>query len=133
PIGSNYGAWLQYQKKKWKIQKAARERRRHYFGDQPSVAKDGLGGYFRGRAEVMFTKEWQILQLRATNVPGEVRAWILIDKKVHGLKIKVPRQLFMNLKDKELPDVVVEGCSAEKVTHTLPNGHPSVHLFKLTM
>ncbi|TGZ80191.1 DUF1744-domain-containing protein [Ascodesmis nigricans] len=133
PMRKDYGSWLQYQKKKWKIQKNARERRRHYFGDQPSMSKDGLGGYFRGRAEQMFIREWQVLQLRPSDIPGEVKAFVLIDKKVHSLKINVPRQLFMNLKDKELPDIEVPGCSAEKVTHTLPNGHPSVHLFKLTM
>ena len=58
---------------------------------------------------------------------------MLIDQKIHPLIVKVPRQLYLNLKGQDLPDVDIEGCAVEKVTHTLPNGHPSVHLFRLSM
>jgi DNA polymerase epsilon subunit 1 len=129
----DYKGWLKYQKKKWSIQKHARERRRQLFGDQPGAASSGLSNYFKNQAHTLFTKNWQVLQLKASEVPGEVKAWVLIENKVQALKIKVARQLFMNLKENDLPDVEIEGCIAEKVNHTLPNGHPSVHLFKLTM
>jgi DNA polymerase epsilon subunit 1 len=82
------------------------------------------------------TFTWQVLQLRGTTSPGVVQAFVLIDSKIHTihtLKVNVPRQVFLNLKGKELPDIEVDGCEAQKVTHTLPNEHPSVHLFKLTM
>jgi len=129
----DYPGWLKYQKKKWSIQKHARGRRRQLFGDQPGVATTGLSGYFRQKAQTFFSKNWQVLQLKASEVPGEVRAHVLIENKIQVLKIKVPRRLYMNLKENDLPDVEVEGCMAEKVNHTLPNGHPSVHLFQLTM
>ena len=132
-ITEDYEAWLKYQKKKWKIQKQARARRRQLFGERSNVASDAIGSYFRNQAELLFISTWQVLQLRGTDVPGEVRAFVLIDKKVHTLKVKVPRTIFLNLKGRDLPDVEVEGCLVEKVTHTLPNGHPSVHLFKLVM
>jgi len=129
----DYEGFLRYQKKKWKIQKQARIRRRQLFGERSNVASDSLGGYFRNQAEMLFINTWQILQLRETESPGEIRAFVLIDQKVHGLTVKVPRQLYLNLKGLDLPDVDIKGCTVEKVTHTLPNGHPSVHLFKLTM
>lgn len=132
-ITEDYKDFLRYQKKKWRIQKQARIRRRQLFGERSNVAADTLGGFFRNQAEVLFTNTWQILQLRKTETPGEIRAFVLIDRKVHPLLVKVPRQLFLNLKGEELPDVNIEGCAVEKVTHTLPNGHPSVHLFKLVM
>lgn len=133
-ITEDYVGWLQYQKKKWKIQKAARKRRRQLFGEKRQDATDAIGTFFRNQAELLYTADWQILQLRETDSPGEVRAFILIDKKVHQLKVVVPRQIYLNLKDEELPDVTVDGVKAEKiVNHTLPNGHPSTHLFKLTM
>ncbi|KAI9860198.1 MAG: DNA polymerase epsilon catalytic subunit [Trichoglossum hirsutum] len=132
-ITEDYEGWLQYQKKKWKIQKQARERRRQLFGERRNVASDTISNFFRNQAEMLFISTWQVLQLRETEIPGEVRAFVLIDKKIHAIKIKVPRQVFLNLKGKDLPDVDVENCSAEKVNHTLPNGHPSVHLFKLVM
>jgi len=132
-ITGDYEGWLRYQKKKWKIQKQARLRRRQLFGERSNAANDSLGSLFRNQAELLFISTWQVLQLRETDMPGEVRAFVLIDKKVHSLTVNVPRQVFLNLKGKDLPDVEVEACEVEKVNHTLPNGHPSVHLFKLTM
>ncbi|MCJ1404631.1 DNA polymerase epsilon catalytic subunit [Xylographa trunciseda] len=129
----DYASFLEYQKKKWKIQKQARIRRRQLFGERNNVTTDSLSGFFRNQAELLFTKTWQVLQLRVSDIPGVVRAFVLIDRKVHVLMIKVPRKVFLNIKGKDLPDVDIRGCKVEKVSHTLPNGHPSIHLFRLTM
>ena len=129
----DYEGFLRYQKVKWKIQKQARIRRRQLFGERSNAASDTLGGIFRNQAEMLFTNTWQVLQLRESDSPGEVRAFVLIDRKIHVLTVNVPRQVFLNLKGKDLPDVEIDGCQVEKVTHTLPNGHPSIHLFKLVM
>ncbi|KAK0930490.1 DNA polymerase epsilon catalytic subunit [Friedmanniomyces endolithicus] len=133
-ITEDYKGWLRYQKQKWKIQKAARKRRRQLFGEKRADATDAIGTFFRQQAELVYTTDWQILQLRETEAPGEVRAFVLIDRKVHQLKVLVPRQVFLNLKEEDLPDVDVPGVKAEKVVNwTLPNGHASAHLFKLSM
>ena len=129
----DYEGFLRYQKKKWKIQKQARIRRRQLFGERSNVTSDSLGSLFRNRLELLFISTWQVLQLRESGVPGEVKAFVLIDKKVHTLTVKVPRQFFLNLKGKDLPAVEIEGCAVEKVSHILPNGHQSLHLFKLVM
>ncbi|KAE9369892.1 DUF1744-domain-containing protein [Stipitochalara longipes BDJ] len=129
----DYEGFLEYQKQKWKIQKQARIRRRHLFGETRVSAQNNIGATFRNQAEILFKSTWQVLQLRETTSPGVVLAFVLIESKVHILKVNVPRQVFLNLKGKELPDIEVDGCDAQKVNHTLPNGHPSVHLFKLTM
>lgn len=128
----DYKGWLKYQKAKWRIQKHARTRRRQLFGETQQ-RNDGLGTFFRNQAEALFSSTWQVLQLKETEIPGQIRAWVLMGRKIYDLKIKVQRELFMNLKGAELPDVEIPGCYAEKVYHTLPNGHPSVHLFKMTM
>jgi DNA polymerase epsilon subunit 1 len=133
-ITEDYSGWLQYQKQKWKIQRQARKRRRQLFGEKPVDSTDAIGNFFRNQAELLFISTWQLIQLRPTETPGEVRAFVLIDKKIHTLKIIVPRQLYVNLKAEDLPDDSVSGCSVEKVVgHTLPNGHPSIHLFKMEM
>ncbi|RDW77291.1 DNA polymerase epsilon [Coleophoma cylindrospora] len=129
----DYVGFLEYQKQKWKIQKQARLRRRHLFGETRVSAQNNIGATFRNQAEQTYRSTWQVLQLKGTDTPGLVMAYVLIDSKVHTLKINVPRQVFLNLKGKELPDIEVDNCEAQKVNHTLPNGHPSVHLFKLTM
>jgi len=129
----DYRGFLVYQKQKWKIQKQARIRRRHLFGESHVNTNSNIGAAFQQQAEIVYGRTWQVLQLRGTESPGVVQAFVLIDSKIHALKIKVPRQVFLNLKSRELPDIEVAGCEAQKVNHTLPNGHPSVHLFKLTM
>lgn len=133
-ISENYKGWLSYQKQKWKIQKQNRIRRRQLFGDRRTDSANAIGSLFRNQAEMVFINTWELIQLRETETPGEVKAFVLIDKKIHSLKVIVPRILYLNLKSDDLPDVTIEGCEVERViNHTLPNGHASVHLFKLTM
>lgn len=129
----DYEGFLSYQKQKWKIQRNARIRRRHLFGETRPNQQSNIGATFRNQAEQTFRSTWQVLQLRGTQAPGIVMAYVLIDNKIHTLKVKVPRIVFLNAKGKDLPDVDIEGVQAQKVSHTLPNGHPSVHLFKLTI
>jgi DNA polymerase epsilon subunit 1 len=130
----DYQGWLRYQKLKWKIQKQARVRRRQLFGDRRTDYSDSIGNFFRNQAEMVFINTWQLLQLCETDVPGEVRAFVLINRKIHALKVVVPRTFYLNLKTDDLPDVTIDGCDVEKVIgYALPNGHPSIHLFRLTM
>lgn len=130
---TDYRGFLDYQKQKWKIQKQQRIRRRHLFGEMRLNLPNSIGVQLRNQAELTFRNTWHILQLRESSSPGIVFAFALIDSKIHKLKINVPRQIYLNLKEEELPLIEIDGCDAQKVTHTLPNGHPSVHLFKLTM
>ena len=133
-ITEDYKGWLEYQKQKWKIQKQARKRRRQLFGEKRVDNTDAIGNMFRNQSELAYISTWQVLQLCEGDSPGEVKAFVLIDKKVHQLKVIVPRHVFLNMKGLDLPDVSVDGVTVEKVTnHTLPNGHPSVHLFRLIM
>ncbi|RKF72361.1 DNA polymerase epsilon catalytic subunit A [Golovinomyces cichoracearum] len=129
----DYRKFLDYQKQKWKIQKQQRTRRRHLFGETRVVAQSNIGTKLRNQAEIIFRSTWQVLQIRETTTAGMVLAFILIDSKIHQLKINVPRQIYLNLKERELPEIEVDGCMAQKVVNILPNGHASVHLFKLTM
>lgn len=129
----DYGGFLEYQKKKWKIQKHARIRRRQLFGERSNAPSNSLSGIFRNQAELLLINSWQLIELRDSVTPGEIRAFALIDRKLHILTVKVPRQVFLNLSGETLPTVDIDGCKVEKVNHALPNGHPSVHLFRLTM
>ncbi|KAK3935118.1 DNA polymerase epsilon catalytic subunit A [Diplogelasinospora grovesii] len=129
----DYPAFLEYQKQKWKLQKQARARRRHLFGDRRPQNQSNIQQTFRNQAELTYRSTWQLLQLKTSDAPGIVTAHVLIDAKIHTLKINVPRQVFLNLKSRDLPDIEVDGCHVEQVSHTLPNGHSSVHLFKLTV
>ncbi|KAG6010556.1 DNA polymerase epsilon catalytic subunit [Claviceps maximensis] len=129
----NYSGFLKYQKQKWKLQKQARLRRRQLFGDRRGVTGGNIHHTFMKQAHTTFMNTWQLLHLQATDTPGVVTAHVLIDAKIHTLKINVPRQVFLNLKGDELPEVDIAGCEVEQVSYTLPNGHASTHLFKLSV
>ncbi|KAK2064391.1 DNA polymerase family B [Colletotrichum caudatum] len=129
----DYVGFLQYQKQKWKIQKQARIRRRQLFGDRRGNNQNNIQNTFMKQAHLTFMSTWQLLHLKPAETPGIVNAHVLIDAKIHSIKIKVPRQVFLNLKSGDMPDVDIPGCEVEQVNHTLPNGHSSVHLFKLTV
>lgn len=133
PVSQDYPSWLKYQKKKWRIQKHARARRNHLFGEDHSVGSDAIASVLRNQAELLYTSTWQVLQVRSTGKRGELQAFVLIDRKIHSMKVKVPRQLFVNLKGPEPLKVSLDDYRVEKVKHTLPNGRPSSHLFRMTM
>ncbi|KAK6349869.1 DNA polymerase epsilon catalytic subunit [Orbilia brochopaga] len=132
-IDKNYIGFLQYQKKKWKIQRHARERRRQLFGDRQAAPGDGLDGMFRMQAEMVYMNTWQVLHFTETDVPGEIHAHVLIDRKVHLVKVLVPRTIFVNFRSQDIPRLRLKGCTVEPANYTLPNGHPSSNLYKLTM
>ncbi|PFH57688.1 hypothetical protein XA68_14698 [Ophiocordyceps unilateralis] len=131
----DYSAFLEYEKKKWKLQKQARIRRRQLFGERKKTTtmNSNIQRTFRKQAHVTFMRTWQLLHLKETDRPGVVTAHVLIDGKIHRLKIRVPRQVFLNVKSKHLPDIDIAGCEVEQVYYTLPNGHSSAYLFKLTV
>ena len=52
----------------------------------------------------------QTNSLKPTETPGVVNAYVLINAKIHTVKVKVPRQVFLNLKGKDMPDVDIPGC-----------------------
>ena len=129
----DYSGFLEYQKEKWKIQKYARIRRRQLFGERSNAPSNSLGDIFRNQAELLLMNDWQLIELRESVTPGEITAFALIDRKLHTLRVKIHRQVFLNLSGETLPTVDIDGCKVEKVNHALPNGHPSVHLFRLTI
>ena len=131
PSTDDYPSWLAFQKKKWRIQRQSRIRRRKILGDKGLT--NGLGGYFRHQSESLFTQKWEIIQLRETDVPGQLKAFVLIDSKIVSVKVNSIRKFYINFKSSDLPNVDIEQCAIQKVFKLLPNGNPSVNLFELSM
>ncbi|KAK9473977.1 TCP-1/cpn60 chaperonin family-domain-containing protein [Dipodascopsis tothii] len=129
-LDDDYADWLRYAKAKWKAQRQARQRRRFLFG---AARPAGVGSFFRDQAEATFSKPWQVLQVRPTDAPGELRAWLLIDGYVQTARVAVRRQIYVELRGAALPDVDVVDCDVEKVHLTLPDGRQSPRLFRVSM
>ncbi|SCU96753.1 LADA_0H02564g1_1 [Lachancea dasiensis] len=136
----DYVAWLAYQSIKWKIQARNRERRTQLFGNRANTTqRSALGKIMRKHAESYANSTWEILEYRETLEPGVLDVSVLLDRKIHRLKFKVPKTLFVNFKSKMLPAARgIENCIVEKSTAVLPNNNilkcadPSP-LFKITL
>jgi DNA polymerase epsilon subunit 1 len=131
PLTDDYPAWLAFEKKKWRAQRRSRQQRRKILGDKG--LSNGIGGLFRHQSESLFTQKWEIIQLRETDIPGQLKAFVLIDSKIVSVKVNPVRKIYINFKGSELPNVDIEQCSIQKVFKLLPNGSPSVNLFELSM
>ncbi|QSL66824.1 hypothetical protein MERGE_001211 [Pneumocystis wakefieldiae] len=131
-IDQDYKLWLQYQKRKWKIQKQSRDRRRYLFGPNIDI-NNSLSSFFHNKAISTYTKTWEILEFRQTDVPGELRVWALINNSLHSIKLIVPRIIYINFKSDDFPEFELEGCEVEKVSKVLPNGKQFQYLFELKM
>src|SRR5579862_6398614 len=131
PSTDDYPAWLAYQKRKWRLQHQSRARRRKVLGD--TGLSNSLGGYFRHQSESLFTQKWEVIQLRETDTPGQLKAFVLIDSKVVSVKVNTVRKIYINFKGSDLPNVEIENCAIQKVFKLLPNGSPSTNLFELSM
>jgi len=131
PATDDYPSWLAFQKKKWRHQRQSRARRRKILGERGLGS--GLGGYFRHQSESLFTQKWEIIQLRETEVPGQLKAFVLIDSRIVSVKINARRKIYINFKSSDLPNVDIVGCEIRKVVKLLPNGNPSVNLFEVSV
>lgn len=131
PSTDDYPSWIAFQKKKWRQQRQARAHRRQILGARGLGS--GLGGYFKHQSESLFTQKWEIIQLRETEIPGQLKAFALIDSRIVSVKINAQRKIYINFESSDLPNVDVPGCEINKVVKLLPNGNPSVNLFELSM
>ncbi|KAG5438743.1 hypothetical protein PCANB_002463 [Pneumocystis canis] len=129
-IDDDYKSWLQYQKRKWKIQKQSRDRRRHLFGSNIDI-NSNLSNFFRDKIMFIYTKTWEILEFHQTDIPGELRAWILIDDTLHKIRLIIPRIIYISFKSDDIPKLELKDCKIEKVSKFLPSGKHSNFLFEL--
>ncbi|EPY50696.1 DNA polymerase epsilon catalytic subunit A Pol2 [Schizosaccharomyces cryophilus OY26] len=126
-ISEGYSAWLKYLKKKWKYQKQVRTRRRHLVGFQSRQ----FTNVFKASAETMYQNLWHIVQLRNTDSPGVLLAWVIINNRLTSVRFNIQRKFFICFKDNNLPNVEIEDCKIEKSNAILPHGNVSDKLFTL--
>ncbi|TPX58573.1 DNA-directed DNA polymerase [Powellomyces hirtus] len=140
---ANYGAWLDFQKRKWKRRRAQREMQKALFGaaevvpNDPSIAHSGALGvqnFFRRQTQNILASSWQILQIAETDTPGDFRVWALVEGTLHAMKLSVPRTLYVNSRIPD-PDENSDRVGVRMIrrVRTLPRSHPCLYLYEMTM
>ncbi|KAI9016029.1 putative POL2-DNA polymerase epsilon, calytic subunit A [Hyaloraphidium curvatum] len=145
-INEDYGEWLEYQKKKWKQQRAERDHRRRLYGKVsggPGSRQVFGGGANAGRmskfikrqAETLLRYPWQVLHIAETDVPGEYRLWALVDRNLHSIKVNIPRVFYVNSRipypEEKLNDQ--KKYTVTRCVRTLPRSHKCEYLYEFVM
>lgn len=76
---------------------------------------------------------WDVLQIAPTTRPGEFTLWLAINSTFQSIKLRVPREFYVNLKKRPARDTFDPAYKAEQVVRTLPRGHPVQHLYRITV
>jgi DNA polymerase epsilon subunit 1 len=149
---TDYGAWLEYMKKKWKRQRINRMKRRKLkesngLSYNHSLNSGTLSSLFQKQTNVVMSNYWEILSVTESEKPGEFRLWVLVNNKIQMIKLLVPRIFYVNSKTPYTGDEISSGgfqidengnsienlYSVTKVNKILPRSHKSLYLYEFKM
>ncbi|KAF9904824.1 DNA polymerase epsilon catalytic subunit [Lobosporangium transversale] len=128
---TDYHGFLAYQKIKWKRQRLERAQRKA-LGQSRAKGDGFLSGFINQQSTNILTKMWQIIQIVETDIPGEFRLWVLIDKNLHSIRLSIPRIFYVNSRVED-SNSEARMFPKQKLVRTLPRAHPCLHLYQFTM
>lgn len=95
----DYHEWLDHSKKIWRLKRRLKELQQRAIecGDQPAVAsqEEGLGQFFTRTHVSLARSVWHVLQWQETEVPGELKAWVLVGGQLNSVRVSVARILYV--------------------------------------
>eukprot|EP00049_Salpingoeca_infusionum_P023474 m.12318 g.12318 ORF g.12318 m.12318 type:complete len:2363 (-) comp5819_c0_seq1:202-7290(-) len=133
-INDGYSNWLDFHKRKWKIQ-AAERRRLKMMGISGSTAMargasqaaSTMRGFINQKRSELASGHWEIIQIAETRVPGQMKVWAMVGGDLHCMKLDVHRKFYVNFRT---PD---ESGKRERVTRQLPRMQPCHYLYEFKM
>ncbi|KAG0320031.1 DNA polymerase epsilon catalytic subunit [Dissophora globulifera] len=129
---TDYHGFLAYQKIKWKRQRLERAQRKALGQTRAKGPVGSLSGFIQQQSTSILTKYWQVIQIVETDIPGEFRLWIMIDKTLHSVRLSVPRIFYVNSRVEDVNNET-RLFPKQKLVRTLPRSHPCLHLYQFNM
>jgi DNA polymerase epsilon subunit 1 len=131
----DYRAWLAYQKRKWKRQRAEKAQDVSEGLRGLRAPRGGVGTFFRQQIKSILQYPWEVLQIIETDLPGEFRLWALIDGAMHSIKLEIPRVFYLNSRVSQPEDFdgSRKGFTMTRKHRALPRSHISLNLYELVM
>ncbi|KAG0251624.1 DNA polymerase epsilon catalytic subunit [Actinomortierella ambigua] len=129
---TDYQGFLAYQKIKWKRQRLERAQRKALGQGRARGPVGSLSGFIQKQSTNLLTRLWQVIQVVETEIPGEFRLWIMIDKVLHSVKLTVPRIFYVNSRVEDTSQET-RLYPKEKLVRTLPRAQPCLHLYQFRM
>ncbi|KAF7724021.1 DNA polymerase epsilon catalytic subunit [Apophysomyces ossiformis] len=132
---SDYQGFLEFQKRKWKRQRAERKKRRELQSNSQNSINNGVDGYFRRQTGSVATSTWEILSIAPTDLPGQYRMWVSVQGQLYCHRLSIPRMFYLNSREKAPSEVIRQNptCTVEACSRLLPRSRPSLNLFQVIM
>ncbi|KAF8632650.1 hypothetical protein AX17_004783 [Amanita inopinata Kibby_2008] len=120
----NYPGWIRVMRYRWKRNLDIRLE-----GGSTSSAFPTMFRHVRTHTN----RRWDILQIRASTVPGRFILWLSADGELVSVPLRIRREFYVHFK-KPTNDVFrADYYSYEKATRSLPHEVPCVNLYKIAV
>ena len=126
----DYSGYIRVMRKQWRERRLERSRaRKSGYNKQDGTVSSML----RNQTVNMSSRQWDVIQIAATNRPGEYRLWLSIDGTFQSVRLRIPREFYLNFKSLPKAGTFSDRYTATSVSKTLPRGQVARHLFKLSV
>ena len=126
---ADYSGYIRVMRKQWRKTRLERLRAR-----KSGQRQDGsVSSMFKNRTVNMASRQWDVIQISAAGRPGEFKLWLAIDGTFQSVRLRIPREFYLNLKTLPVTDTFSSRYEAKSVARTLPRGQASRHLFRLSV
>ncbi|WVW81918.1 DNA polymerase epsilon catalytic subunit A [Kwoniella bestiolae CBS 10118] len=123
----DYSGYIRVMKTQWRKQRIERARLR-----KQGLRQDGtVSSMLRTKSVNLASRQWDIIQIASTNRPGEFRLWLAIDGTFQSVRLRIPREFYLNFKSFPVDGTFSDRYEATSVARVLPRGRSARHLFKL--
>ena len=130
----DYRGWIRVSKVKWRKQREQKLRDKATGGRVTSQAEKGtISSIFRQRTLGLSTLTWEVVQISPSSKAGVFNLWLSIDNVFQKVKLRVPRQFYLNLRSIPKKKPFLPGYKTESLVRTLPRNHPCHNLFRITV
>ncbi|CAO1633464.1 unnamed protein product [Jaminaea pallidilutea] len=132
-INVNYRGWVAAMKPRWRAARALRQGEK---GAGTTAVTRGAGlmtSHLSRTTTNLATSTWDVVQITPASRAGEYRLWISVGSHLQSLRLRIPRQFYLNLRRQPRPGMFQEGYLVEKVSKTLPRGTPCRHFYRVTV
>ncbi|ORX34724.1 hypothetical protein BD324DRAFT_652983 [Kockovaella imperatae] len=123
----DYSGYIRVMRSQWQKQRVERARARKNGRRQDATVSSML----QSRTQSLGGRQWDIIQIAATPRPGEFKLWLAIDGTFQSVRLRIPREFYLNFKGLPGADTFSPRYEATSVARTLPRGQAVRQLFRL--
>ncbi|WWC85914.1 DNA polymerase epsilon catalytic subunit A [Kwoniella dendrophila CBS 6074] len=123
----DYSTYIRVMKKQWRKKRIERSRARKQGTGQIGTVTSML----RTKSLNLNSRQWDIIQIASTNRPGEFKLWLAIDGTFQSVRLRIPREFYLNFKTLPVEGTFSDRYETTSVARVLPRGQPARHLFRL--